>query len=145
MRIISAYSVVKSVDGEKKSGRRLTYLGFGCRFAGGCPGDVRSVSICSGTYIVSAKGLIGLGRNGLSGTGRLFIGGLCARSGLIFPGDPATYIDGIIISLSLVSSKGGLLDRYDSVSAADRSENPGCSEYRRGAAPLKSNCGIFGG
>jgi hypothetical protein len=82
---------------------------------------VRSVSICNGTYIASPNGLIGLGLSGLSGTGRLVIGGLCARSGVLFPGDPATYMDGIITSLSLISSKGGLLDRYDSVSAADRS------------------------
>lgn len=54
---------------------------------------------------------MGLGLNGLSGTGLLLIGGLCARSGVLPPGDPPTYIDGIITSLSLISSKGGLLDR----------------------------------
>lgn len=78
------------------------------------------VSMCNGIYIVSPSGLIGLGLRGLSGTGRR-IGGLCVRSGLMLPGDPPTYIEGIIISLSLISSTGGLqlLDLRDSVSAAD--------------------------
>jgi hypothetical protein len=105
--------------------------------------------MCNGTYIVSPNGLIGLGRRGLSGTGLRVIG-LCLPSGLIFPGDPPTFIEGIMNSLSLPSGKGGLRDRYDSVSAADRSKNPGggggvCAEYLRGAAALKSNCGILGG
>lgn len=59
-------------------------------------------------------------------------------------------MEGIMNSLSLPSPNGGLRDRYDSESAADRSKNPAggggvCAEYLRGAAALKSNCGILGG